>query len=958
MQYENYWGRLEGLSSHWMSVTESTKDKSIKVLVGEARQAVEERNWSLAASLWDECIQRFGTGEQPWWHSNYARALIEIKEFDEAGKVLQKLVIDHPDFSPGYANQATLACRQGAWQLAADQWRACISQFDDEDQPGWNSSYASALIELEKFDEAESILEKLRIEHPNFSPGYAGLASIANIAMSQQSWNKAADNWKICIQHVDIGTQPGWYVSYARAQIELQQYDAAESILDKVLRNTSDFSFAHLCMATLSSRQQKWEQAVERWSNCLKRFKDSENHGWYKNLSYALVQLERFEEAKQVSEKFGTGFSDDFAILAGLAKVAYQANDLENCLHYAEVLREKFPEKYPGYRWGEQALIKQGRFSAAADVHLTWSGFDSTPGSSTSLPDNYPDSLVLPPIPGNGNDYTFIEEQLADFEDGERTYSLPVSIVIPVYNRAAILSRTLASLTHQTYPRDLIEVIVADDGSTDNPERVVEKYSTLLDIRHVRQEDKGFRAAAVRNLGIRAARSGHLIFLDCDMMPLPDLVEAYMKYFHVTDKAVLFGLRRYVCANAYTDDEIVADVNIIRNLPDIEPAVKGSTWQSEDGRYFDYRVPVLVRTNKLKEELFPCRVFLSGNMALPRIASESAGYFDEDFQAWGGEDNEFGYRLCNEGYYVIPVSGALALHQEPSDVKSDFQVDRSEGRKETQPMLEQKYPIPEVRKYKAGMIYEVPKVSIYIPAYNVEEYIQEAVDSVLSQTYTDVEVVICNDGSTDGTLSVIEKSFANDPRVRWISQSNQGIAAATNAAISACKGMYIGQLDGDDVLHPQAVEAFVSHLDSKNDGAVYGFHALTDRNGKVMRVIHSVPFSREELLVKMICTSFRMFRKRDWSRIAGCDLSLENAVDYDLMQKLSEVCSISYIPQLTYYYRIHGENTSFSKRNLQEINHIQVINKALKRMRLSSKWLAVAGPSDDRRRVNFINKEQ
>lgn len=938
-----------------MLVTDSTKDKCLKVLVAEGRQAVEEKSWKLAASLWDECIQRFGTGEQPWWQSNYARALIELKEFDEAGKVLQRLVLDHPDFSPGYANRATLACRQGAWQLAAEQWGACISRFDDEDQPGWSSSYARALIELDKFDEAESVLEKLRIKYPDFSPGYACLACLA---MSQQSWNKAADSWKICVQHVDINTQPGWYVNYASALIELQQYDEAELILEKVLINNSDFFFAHLCMATLSSRQHKWELAVERWSNCLERCKNSENKGWYKNLSHALVQLGSFEEARQVNEKLGVSFSDDFAVLVGLAKVAYQTDDLENCLHYAEVLREKFPDKYPGYKWGEQALIKQGCFSAAAEVHLTWSGFNPASVTSISLPDNYPDSLVLPPIPGNGNDYTFIEELLADFEGGDRIYSLPVSIIIPVFNRAEILSRTLASLIHQSYPRDLMEVIVADDGSTDNPERVVEKYSILLDIQYVRQEDQGFRAAAVRNLGIRAARFDHLIFLDCDMIPLPDLVEAYMKYFHVTDKAVLFGLRRYVCANAYTDDEIVADVNIIRNLPDIEPVVKGSTWQSEDGRYFDYRVPVLVRTNQLKEELFPCRVFLSGNMALPRIAVESAGYFDEDFQAWGGEDNEFGYRLCNEGYYVIPVSGALALHQEPSNVKKDFQVDRAEGRKETLPILEQKYPIPEVRKYKVGMIYEVPKVSIYIPAYNVEEYIQEAVDSALGQTYTDLEVVICNDGSTDTTLSVIEKLYANNPRVRWMSQSNQGIAAATNSAISACKGMYIGQLDGDDVLHPKAVDTFVSHLDNKNDGAVYSFHALTDRSGKVMRVIHSVPFTREELLVKMICTSFRMFRKRDWSRTTGCDLSLKNAVDYDLMQKLSEVCSISYVPQLSYYYRIHGENTSFKERNLQEINHIKVINKALERMHLSSKWLAVSGPSDDRRRVELIKKEQ
>jgi glycosyltransferase involved in cell wall biosynthesis len=300
----------------------------------------------------------------------------------------------------------------------------------------------------------------------------------------------------------------------------------------------------------------------------------------------------------------------------------------------------------------------------------------------------------------------------------------------------------------------------------------------------------------------------------------------------------------------------------------------------------------------------------------------------------------------------------LALHQEPSDVKNDFQVDRSKGREKTRPILEQKCPTPYIRKYQQGITYEVPKVSIYIPAYNVEEYLKDAVDSALAQTYTDLEVVICNDGSTDGTIGVLEENYTNNHRVRWITQSNQGIASATNAAIKACKGMYIGQLDADDMLHPQAVETFVSHLDSNNDGVAYGFYTKMDHQGKMIQVNHSVPFLREKLLVGMICSHFRMFRKREWLRTAGCDLSLKNAVDYDLMLKFSEICSIRYIPQLSYYYRIHGANTSFSERLLQERNHVLVINKALSRMRLSSKWLAVSGPPDNRRHVRFINQDQ
>jgi glycosyltransferase involved in cell wall biosynthesis len=62
---------------------------------------------------------------------------------------------------------------------------------------------------------------------------------------------------------------------------------------------------------------------------------------------------------------------------------------------------------------------------------------------------------------------------------------------------------------------------------------------------------------------------------------------------------------------------------------------------------------------------------------------------------------------------------------------------------------------------------QVPKVSIYIPAYNAEKYIQAAIESALKQTYTDFEIVIVNDGSTDNTLKIIEENYADNPRVRW-----------------------------------------------------------------------------------------------------------------------------------------------------------------------------------------------
>ena len=94
-------------------------------------------------------------------------------------------------------------------------------------------------------------------------------------------------------------------------------------------------------------------------------------------------------------------------------------------------------------------------------------------------------------------------------------------------------------------------------------------------------------------------------------------------------------------------------------------------------------------------------------------------YFDEDFNNWGGEDIEMGYRVYNNGFYFIPVKGATALHQEPEGGESS--LDREGGKSITHDLLVDKCPAAHYRKQSPRELYSVPKVSIYIPAYNAEK---------------------------------------------------------------------------------------------------------------------------------------------------------------------------------------------------------------------------------------------
>ena len=91
-------------------------------------------------------------------------------------------------------------------------------------------------------------------------------------------------------------------------------------------------------------------------------------------------------------------------------------------------------------------------------------------------------------------------------------------------------------------------------------------------------------------------------------------------------------------------------------------------------------------------------------------------------------------------------------------------------------------------------------ISIIVPVYNVEEYLEECLESICKQTYTDIEVVLVNDGSTDGSKEICEKYCRQDSRFKLINQENQGQSAARNNGVSFSTGEYITFVDSDDVI--------------------------------------------------------------------------------------------------------------------------------------------------------------
>ncbi|STY90812.1 Hyaluronan synthase [Moraxella bovis] len=527
-------------------------------------------------------------------------------------------------------------------------------------------------------------------------------------------------------------------------------------------------------------------------------------------------------------------------------------------------------------------------------------------------------------------------------------------MIIPTFNRGHILEITLSCLINQKTQYSF-EVIVADDGSREDICAIVRKYEKDLDIKYVRQKDYGYQLCAVRNLGLRTAKYDFVSILDCDMAPNPLWVESYMKLLEENDNVALIGPRKYVDTHNIQPSEIINNPALIEQLPEVQ--TNNSVSGKNDGEIsVDWRLEHFKKTEDLRLCDTPFRFFSGGNVAFARKWLEKAGYFDEEFTHWGGEDNEFGYRLFKYGCFFRAVWGGMAYHQEPPGKENE--TDRAEGKKITINAVKQKVPYfyRKIQSINEAQIYKVPLVTIYIPAYNCANSIQRCVDSALNQTVTDLEVCICNDGSTDNTLEVVKYLYGNNPRVKIISKENGGIASASNIAVHNANGYYIGQLDSDDYLEPDAVELCLKEfLKDRSLVCVYTTNRNVNSDGSLIANGYNWPeFSREKLTTAMIVHHFRMFTARAWHLTTGFDEKIENAVDLDMYLKLSEVGSFKHINKISYNRVLHGNNTSIKNLGIQKKNHFLVVNNALNRQGITNYQYSAADNDDGSRKYSFI----
>jgi glycosyltransferase involved in cell wall biosynthesis len=211
----------------------------------------------------------------------------------------------------------------------------------------------------------------------------------------------------------------------------------------------------------------------------------------------------------------------------------------------------------------------------------------------------------------------------------------------------------------------------------------------------------------------------------------------------------------------------------------------------------------------------------------------------------------------------------------------------------------------------------MPKVSVVIPAYNAAKFISAAIDSVLSQSYRDFEVIVIDDGSTDETAKILRQY---EGRIWWLSlPQNAGQTRATNHGIRMATGEYLTYLDADDVYVPSKLEVQVKYLDEHLEvDAVYGDRYYVTPKGT--SIIRSRPIDKFLLLQRCYVPRPTVMHRRSCLEMVGWfDDKINGSEDWDMWVRMSECCNMAYINQPFFEYRIHGTNDSFIRH--KRLNH-------------------------------------
>jgi len=215
--------------------------------------------------------------------------------------------------------------------------------------------------------------------------------------------------------------------------------------------------------------------------------------------------------------------------------------------------------------------------------------------------------------------------------------------------------------------------------------------------------------------------------------------------------------------------------------------------------------------------------------------------------------------------------------------------------------------------------------SVITPAYNAEKYIAEAIESVQAQGLETWEMIIIDDGSTDGTREIVAKFAAADPRIKLIQNNHGGVSHARNTGVKQAKFEWIALLDADDVFCPNKMKKQFEALANDPDVALWGTYAYNiGEDGKIFDVCEDGPTShaafqllRKSAGIVSLKASSALFRAELFHQLGGFDSQYDSSEDAELWNRMAEHGSVLVLPEPLVLYRFHANSISVRKMRFQ-----------------------------------------
>ncbi|MFN4042248.1 MAG: glycosyltransferase family 2 protein [Brevundimonas sp.] len=228
-----------------------------------------------------------------------------------------------------------------------------------------------------------------------------------------------------------------------------------------------------------------------------------------------------------------------------------------------------------------------------------------------------------------------------------------------------------------------------------------------------------------------------------------------------------------------------------------------------------------------------------------------------------------------------------------------------------------------------------PLVSVVLPVYNAAEFVGSAVRSVLDQSYGRIELLLLDDGSTDGSTDILSDLAGNDPRIRLISRENRGLVATLNEGLALANGPLVARMDADDIAHPERLARQVAEFAADEGLAACGTGYDIAKAGRIMRRAPEPLQTPETLTVlSMFYTIFIHPTVMFDRRVVGEDLRYDprypHAEDFELFRRIARRHRCRLIPDSLLVYRVHAESVTGRHRREMRLTHLRIVTQNLR----------------------------